>query len=561
MDKPILLGISAVWCHWCHVMDKTTYSVSEIARLIEEKFVPIRVNRDQRPDIDRRYNMGGWPSTVFLTPDGEVLMGGTYIPPQQMIVMLEHVSLLYEKTKETLKSRIKELPKKLKQQNIQQVVDSEGFQSILDTLMSTIASRFDSVYAGFGDAPKFPHSGALRLTLLHYHLQGHTAALNIVKKTLRAMQSGGIYDAEEGGFFRYSTTRDWSVPHYEKMCEDNAKLLLTYLEVYQATGEAEFRETAKGILNYIDTKLSDQENGGFFGSQDADEVYYKLKLSERKTKTPPRIDQTLFVNWNAMMVSSYLLASVVLHESEYQKFAFKTVNRILDLAFSSKDGMKHYIVADKSYVSGLLTDQVFMIKCLLDCYQTSSEKKYLKTAESLAGFVLDKMWDKNGGFFDRIEDAEAFGALKLADKPLEESSVAVDAFLRLYHLTGKQNYIDAAKRTLEFFVNNYQQYGIMGAIYGMAIQLYLSPVKMHIIGSREDDVSNQFLKECLKIYTPLKIVEVIDPKQDKGRLNILGYPESKQPTLYICSMGECNSTEDPIRIAELLGDKKYGNQN
>ena len=131
LDKPILLGISAVWCHWCHIMDTTTYSVNEIVQLIEEKFVPIRVDRDQRPDIDKRYNMGGWPSTVFLTPDGEVLMGGTYISPQQMIVMLDHVILLYQKSKGTLKSSIKKQQKELKKQKMQQNVDSHELHSIV----------------------------------------------------------------------------------------------------------------------------------------------------------------------------------------------------------------------------------------------------------------------------------------------------------------------------------------------------------------------------------------------------------------------------------------------
>ena len=209
LDKPILLGISTVWCHWCHVMDQTTYSDSEVARLIEEKFVPIRVDRDQRPDIDKRYNMRGWPSTAFLTPDGEVLTGGTYVPPQQMMVLLDHVSSVYQKEKGSLKARIKELEKaKTETPHIEYEVDHEDFQSVIDGLTLQIASRFDSSHGGFGDAPKFPHREALRLALLQHHLHGHKAALNIVKKTLTAMRAGGIYDKEDGGFFRYSTTRD-----------------------------------------------------------------------------------------------------------------------------------------------------------------------------------------------------------------------------------------------------------------------------------------------------------------------------------------------------------------
>jgi uncharacterized protein YyaL (SSP411 family) len=441
LDKPILLGISAVWCHWCHVMDQTTYSDSEVARLIEDKFVPIRVDRDQRPDIDKRYNMGGWPSTAFLTPDGEILTGGTYIPPQQMKALLEHISSFYKKNKNNLKSRIKELKKeKPEHQSIKYGLDREVFLSVIDGLTLGIASRFDSLHGGFGNAPKFPHSGALRLALLQHHLQGHKAALNIVKKTLTEMRNGGIYDKEEGGFFRYSTTRDWSIPHYEKMCEDNAKLVVNYLEAYQVTGENVFRDTAKGILAYINAKLSDQENGGFYGSQDADEVYYKLSLPERLKRTSPRIDRTLFINWNAMMISAYLLASVVLDDQSYQDFALRTVKLLLETSLSPKNGIAHYLIEGKSHLSGLLTDQVHMIQCLIDSYQITSDREFLDRAESLADFMLDKLWSGTGGFYDKPEGIGAFGALKLLDKPLDENSVAADAFLRLHHLTGKQKY-------------------------------------------------------------------------------------------------------------------------
>jgi len=553
LDKPILLGISAVWCHWCHVMDQTTYSDSEVARLIEDKFVPIRVDRDQRPDIDKRYNMGGWPSTAFLTPDGEILTGGTYIPSQQMKALLEHISRFYKKNKNNLKSRIKELEKeKTEPPSIEYGLDREVFLSVIDGLTLEIASRFDSLHGGFGNAAKFPHSGALRLALLQHHLQGHKAALNIVKKTLTEMRNGGIYDKEEGGFFRYSTTRDWSIPHYEKMCEDNAKLVVNYLEAYQVTGENVFRDTAKGILAYVNAKLSDQENGGFYGSQDADEVYYKLSLPERLNRTSPRIDRTLFVNWNAMMISAYLLASVVLDDQSYQDFALRTVNLLLETSFSSENGISHFLIEGKSHLSGLLTDQVHMIQCLIDSYQITSDRKFLDRAERLADFMLDKLWDNTGGFYDKPEGTGAFGALKLLDKPLDENSVAADAFLRLHHLTGKQKYLETARKTLEFFAATYQRYGIMGSIYGLAVELYLHTMQIHIVGSRSDDVTHRFLRESLRAYNPLKVVETIDPVLDRDRLKNLGYPVADVPTAYVCFEGVCNSVEDPEKIAKMM---------
>jgi uncharacterized protein YyaL (SSP411 family) len=552
LDKPILLGISAVWCHWCHVMDQTTYSDSEVARLIEDKFVPIRVDRDRRPDIDKRYNMGGWPSTVFLTPDGEVLTGGTYIPLQQMIGLLEYVSRVYQKNKDPLKSRIKELEQEIEKPSAEYDLDKEGFQSVIDGLTLAIASRFDSVNGGFGEAPKFPHSEALSMALLQNHLQGHKAALNIVKKTLTSMAAGGIYDKEEGGFFRYSITRDWGIPHYEKMCEDNAKLLINYLEAYQATGEESFRDTAKGILSYINRKLSDQKNGGFYGSQDADEFYYKLNLKERQNKAPPRIDRTVFVNWNAMMSSAYLLASAVLEESSCQKFALRTVDLLLKEAFSPKNGMSHYLIEGSSHLSGFLTDQAHMIKCLIDSYQVSSDRKFLDNAESLALFMLDNLWDDAGGFYDKPKDVGAFGALKLLDKPLEENSVAADTFLRLHHLTGKQEYLEISKKTLEFFASDYQRYGIMGAVYGLAVELFLRPVQIHVIGSLKDGVTRRFRSDSLKAYNPLKVVETLDPVLDHDRLNALGYPVTETPTAYVCFEGTCKTVKDPKNIAKSI---------
>jgi len=553
-DKPILLDISAVWCHWCHVMDKKTYSDANVAQLINTKFVPIRVDRDQRPDIDKRYNMGGWPSTVFLTPDGEVLTGGTYIPTLQMAAMLDYVSELYQNNKDDLLKKIQEQKtSQTKQIQIIQEADIEEFQFVIDNLVLEIAAMFDSAHGGFGEAPKFPHTEALRLALLEHTIGGQGALLTIVKKTLTAMADGGIYDKEEDGFFRYSTTRDWSIPHYEKMCEDNAKLLVNYLEAYQVTGEQKFKETAQGIIEYVNTKLSDQQKGGFFGSQDADEIYYKLKLTDRQTKTAPSIDKTLFVNWNALMASSYLLASVVLNDQSLRKFALKTVNLLLDKAFSPENGMSHYIIDEKSSEFRFLTDNSNMLQCLIDCYQVTSEKKFLDYAQKLAQFIINKLGDQSGGFYDKPENTNAFGALKNSDKPLEENSITVQAFLKLHHLTRKTIYYEKAKRTLEYFVSNVKKYGIMASSYGLAVEQYRRSIQVQVIGDTKHSTTFKLRDQTLKIYNPLKTVETIDTSLDEKRLKSLSYPVPKKPTAYICSEGKCTSITDPNDIAEKIG--------
>jgi uncharacterized protein YyaL (SSP411 family) len=556
LDRPILLAISAVWCHWCHVMDQTTYSDDEVVKIIEERYVPIRVDRDQRPDIDKRYNMGGWPSTAFLTPDGEVISGATYVPPQQMKVTLQRINHLYETNKGNFKARLEETKEEERTPPTQPELRREIYQSIVDNLTLGIASSYDTQHGGFGGAPKFPQSAALRLALLEYHLQGHKALLNIVTKTLKKMSVGGIYDKEEGGFFRYATMRDWSVPHYEKMCEDNSKLLGNYLEAYQVTGEEPFKKTAQGILTYIDTKLSDQEKGGFYGSQDANEEYYRLNLSERKSRTHPKIDKTLFTNWNALMITSYLQASITLKTPSYQKFALKTLDLLLEKSYTPRRGMYHYYADEKSHLPSLLTDQTSMAKCLIDAYQLTSNRKFLNYARNIARFIINNLWDETGGFLDRARETETLGNLGIPLKNLDENSLAANVLLRLHSFTGKEQYLEIAGRALEYFSSAYQRFGILAAAYGLAAEQFLHPLQIHIVGPKQDSEVLKFRNESLRAYNPLKTVETIDPATDIARLKKLKYPKATEPIAYVCFQGACTSVEDPKRIANSIKPKQ-----
>lgn len=254
-----------------------------------------------------------------------------------------------------------------------------------------------------------------------------------------------------------------------------------------------------------------------------------------------------------MMISAYLLASVVLEGPSYQEFALRTVNLLLETSFNPNKGMHHYRAKGKSHLPGLLTDQVHMIKCLVDSYQITSEKKFLDNAESLANYMLRKLWNDTGGFYDKPEETSAFGALKTLDKPLYDNSVAADAFLRLHHLTGKKEYLETARKTLEYFAPNYQRYGIMAAVYGLAVEYYLHPMQVQIVGPRNDPVTRRFRSESLRAYNPLKVVEVIDPIVDTERLKKLRYPVAEKPTAYVCFEGTCNSVEDSGEIAKKIG--------
>jgi uncharacterized protein YyaL (SSP411 family) len=527
-------------------MDTTTYSDDKVAHLIENRFIPIRVDRDRRPDIDRRYNMGGWPTTAILTSDGEALTGATYVPPEQMRKWLEEVDDYYKKHKHTLPTKFSRLPESsTPPSTTDEQLDQDLLQSVIDRLTSEITSRFDPVHGGFGGAPKFPQSDALALSILEHHLQGHAALLNIATKTLQEMATGGIHDVVEGGFFRYSTTRDWSVPHYEKMCEDQARLLVNYVEAYQVTKQEAFRRTAQRILRYVQTSLMDPD-GGFYGSQDADEKYYLLGLAKRKVRDPPKTDKTIYTNWNAEMISAFLLAAAVLEQAAYQRIALQAIHVLLEKCYSPAAGMQHAHPARGEPRQGLLTDQTHMARCLIDAYQTTADRRYVNYAEKLAVFMLDRLTDESGGFRDRPSDRDALGALKVPTKPFDENSVAAEVLLRLYFLTGRMKYRHSAKKTLTHLAHRHADLGLNAAAYGLAVELYRLPHQIHIVGQKL--ATKPFLGESLRAYNPLKTIEVLNPEADHERLRFLSYPTSNKPIAYVCKRGTCVAVEDPKQV-------------
>jgi uncharacterized protein YyaL (SSP411 family) len=309
-NKPMLLDIGAVWCHWCHVMDRESYDDPEIAAIVNEHFIAVKVDRDERPDIDSRYQaavqavsgQGGWPLTAFLTPNGKPFYGGTYFPPQDHYgrpsfrrVLLSIANAFKEKHGDVVEQAAMV-------ENA--IVQAESFPGrggrvstgVVGAIQESAFKMFDTLHGGFGSAPKFPHPSALELLIERYarvaSLPGAPPAhypkaerdeepgpglrknkeelQSMIVTTLEHMAKGGVYDQLGGGFHRYSVDERWVVPHFEKMSYDNSELLKNYVHAYQATGQTFFAEVARDIIRWLDEWLSDRERGGFYASQDAD---------------------------------------------------------------------------------------------------------------------------------------------------------------------------------------------------------------------------------------------------------------------------------------------------
>jgi uncharacterized protein YyaL (SSP411 family) len=282
-DKPMLLDIGAVWCHWCHVMDRESYDDPEVAALVNEHYIAVKVDRDERPDIDSRYQIavsaltgqGGWPLTAFLTPDGKPFYGGTYFPPSDgygrpsFKRVLTSIAAAYRDKKGEV----------LEQAGMVEgaVARAESLSgggkispTVIDAIIESARRMFDSVNGGFGAAPKFPHPAALDLLMDQYARTGDQELRSVFATTLEKMAHGGVYDQLAGGFHRYSVDERWVVPHFEKMSYDNSELLKNYVHAYQATGDDFFAGVARDMVRWMDEWLSDRERGGFYASQDAD---------------------------------------------------------------------------------------------------------------------------------------------------------------------------------------------------------------------------------------------------------------------------------------------------
>ncbi len=283
-DKPILLDIGAVWCHWCHVMDRESYEDPALAEVVNENFIAIKVDRDERPDVDSRYQaavqsiagQGGWPLTAVLTPDGKPFFGGTYFPPEErygrpsFARVLKTMADVWKTKRDEVTETAGSVMAAIEHGETFAGRSGQLSLGLVDKLVQHAVSQFDPHYGGFGSQPKFPHPSAIDLLIDTAVRTGNEAAKNTAVVTLEKMAHGGVYDQLAGGFHRYSVDERWVVPHFEKMLYDNAGLLKNYAHAYQSWVDPEFARVAKDIIRWMDAELSDRERGGFYASQDAD---------------------------------------------------------------------------------------------------------------------------------------------------------------------------------------------------------------------------------------------------------------------------------------------------
>lgn len=638
-DKPIFLSIGYSACHWCHVMEHESFENEAIARLLNENFVPIKVDREERPDLDQIYmnavqmltGHGGWPMSVFLTPELKPFYGGTYWPPQSARGMpgfdqiLAAVIDAWKNRREAVLNAAEQLTAELR--NVGAVAEGDASElnlGLIHSAVNQLQRAFDHTYGGFGQAPKFPHPMDLQLLVREAQRSGQEGPLEMVRLTLDRMAAGGIYDHLGGGFARYSVDARWLVPHFEKMLYDNALLTGAYLDAYLVTGDERYARVVRETLDYIVREMTDP-TGGFYSTEDADSegeegLFYTWTPAEiaavlgderaavfcrvydvseagnfegrsilnlpktleqcamilgrepaelsatlaedraklfaaREKRVRPGRDDKVIVSWNGLMIDAMARADAALDTADYRSYATGAADFILEQMRRDDGRLLHTSRAGIAKLDAYLDDYASLANALVSLYEVTTNERWIDEAVALMDIVLGKFTDPAGsGFYYTASDHEELIA---RTKELTDSStpsgngLAATALLRLGHLLGRSDYLDAAERTLTAALPVMQRVPTAAGQMLIALDRYLGPShELVLLGGFSKPEALDAWGLVNRRFLPRSVLAI----RDRDHLK-LGVPHSKaldavfagkesadgEPVLYVCRNFACQA--------------------
>jgi len=589
-DKPILLSIGYAACHWCHVMAHESFEDEQTAALMNQRFVNVKVDREERPDLDSLYmdavvaltGHGGWPMTVFLTPSGEPFLGGTYFPPEPrhglpaFRQLLEAVSDAYRERRDDVARQAGTLVDALRQAAELSPSADPLAESLLADAARALQRQFDPEWGGFGGAPKFPPASTLEFLLRWHRRSGDDQALEMVTRTLDGMAAGGMYDLLGGGFHRYSVDERWLVPHFEKMLYDNALLAPVYLHAWLVTGEARYREVAEETLEYMLRELRLPE-GGFASAQDADtdgvegltftwtadegapsellepfehgrsvlrgELDEELKgrLFELREQRPkPLRDDKAIAAWNGLALAALAEAGRRLRRADCIDAARAVAEFLLGPLSDERGRLHRSWRAGQARNPGYLEDYADAANGLYELHVATGELRWLHEAMRLARLAVELFSDEQrGGFFLAAADGEQLVARKkeFDDNPTPSgNSMLAFVLLRLGRIWGDDELERQAAGVLRLVRDGIPRAPSAFGHALNALDLYLAPPReLAVIGTPEDDVA----RAALAGFDP-DTVAAFGPADDVPLLAGKDYVDGKA-AVYVCERFTCKA--------------------
>jgi len=553
-DKPVFLHITAKWCNYCKKMKEECLDDYEIAEFVNKNFIPIHVDRDERPDLDFFYQKAsyiigqgsGWPLNLFLTPEGNPFSAVHYKIAEgkrYFKTMLEKALDLYKINKEKISQRSQTIIDAIKPAL---VMPSEIREELLQNPEEEIVKEIDFEFGGFKKTPKFPIYAHIDLLLWRYWIRPKPWVKTAIDVTLKGMVSGGIYDHVEGGFHRYTTDKAWLMPHFEKLAIDNAWHLINYLDAYNILKEPFYLDIAVEIIDYIKNSLFSSE-GYFYSSQFADTFYYtwqehelreisdmtitlvdgkamvderfvligrdrelikQLKdkfISKRKQREFPEKDKSIYCFVNGICAESFIKAWRVIKDKNLLNMALSAIDKTLEVLF-----IDDILYRTPKNIHALLDDYAYMISALISAYEVTANNDYLNKAVSLTELSINKLWDgQYGGFYDSEEPILSTRQKNIHDTPYPSAnSIMIINLLKLHAITENEKYLNLANSSLKAFSNLASAY--LSPYYVKALLNYFDLLTLNFF----TPVHSQIGRATIHQITPFTVIA--HKQEDKG---------------------------------------------
>jgi uncharacterized protein len=629
--KPVFLSIGYTTCHWCHVMEHESFEDPEVAAIINARFLAIKVDREERPDIDEVYmkvteamtGSGGWPMTVMLTPDKHPFFAGTYFPKESVagrpgikLIATELHKAWMEKRAEVEATA---LGISVELANMMGGSPGDALDlSLFEKARAQYGERYDEAWGGFTMRPKFPVVTNFSFLLRHHLRTGDAESLVMVEKTLSEIRRGGVYDHLGFGIHRYATDREWLVPHFEKMLYDQALYVIACLEAYQVTGDEAHARNAREVLAYV-TRDMTSVTGGFYSAEDADSEgeegkFYTWKNAEvlevlgpedgefflatyrfqdegnfleekthakngtniphlrsdlteeersrlepirqklwehRETRVHPQKDDKILTDWNGLMISAYARAAQVLGDEADAAIATKAADFVLS-KLATEDGrlLKRYRQGEAG-LTAHLEDYAFLIRGLLDLYETTFEVRYFEKAVALQKTLDELFWDeKDGGYFTVAKDAEALivRAKKLYGGAIPSgNAVSIGNLARLHRMTGDTAYATRTEALIRAFSGEIVEQPAVYPETLCGLDFFFGPTREIVISGEKDAADTKAMIAALrKGFRPNQVILLRTPENAEALAKIAPYTETQtsldgKATAYVCRDFSCKA--------------------
>jgi uncharacterized protein YyaL (SSP411 family) len=470
-DRLIVLVISASWCHWCHILDETTLSDDEVIKTINARFVATRLDADRQPDLDIRYNQGGWPTVAILSPQGVTLTGGTFLGARELLQLLGQAEAYYRGSRDQFLEKLRDFEAEVDQFLAEPVVvDETDLRAIANDVVDQCLAAYDAENPGFGDEPRFPHVDAVRLLSLDAIHENSEELSELVDRVLDAMVEGNLVDWVEGGFFRYCQYRDWTAPHTEKRLHDNALLIELFSDLSKVTEDATRRkrllESARLAADYLSTTLA-LPDGGFASCQDADSDYYAQTIVGREASEAPPVDTEFFAGFNARASAALVSLADATGDDAYLDAARRTLEVVRQTCVGESHLPRRWPEAPDRPLH--VSDAANYLYALLKLAARTDDAAYVAEASLVADSVIESFYNPiKKSFLDRTHGDDDRGPLRIPFAPLEENALLAQSFGWLYRKTREPRLLEIAREVVRGFHTVVPEYGVGSAPLGVA---------------------------------------------------------------------------------------------